>query len=342
MLDIAARESHLAQPHEQTRIADQNSRVRRLCAARGGLVKSMISGVLLILPYLMGAREPSLLAQSTAPQPAVTRRNLALTGGVWPGDFNRDGVTDLVAGNQVMLGNGDGTFKPPQTIAYDGAVVATGDFNRDGMLDVVAAQNVRNNPEVAILLGKGDGTFGVQWHVTNAIDRPFVLVADLDGDLFRDLVIGSDEDPITVVPNRGTGTFIERVTLPSGLSPHDGVIADVNGDGKRDILIANHYESTVSVYVNQGAFTFTKRDATVGYQANDVTAADLNGAAPGWVRLSRPGSTIAANWSRDRVNWTTSTVQVSMASRVYIGVAVTSHNPSATITAVFDDIILVR
>src|SRR5688572_24693839 len=64
--------------------------------------------------------------------PAVDlRRNLPLSADVWPGDFNGDGVTDLVAstgpsphatptGLQVVLGNGDGTFGLPILTNYAG------------------------------------------------------------------------------------------------------------------------------------------------------------------------------------------------------------------------------
>jgi hypothetical protein len=234
-------------------------------------VRRLVLFILTIAIIVIGIRQSPLRAQS--PDPMVLRRNVELTGGVWPGDFNGDGVTDLAGGSRVQLGNGDGTFKAPTDIGYPGAVLGVGDFNRDGKLDVVAAQG-RPSYEVAVVLGNGDGTFGSSWHVSTGAS--YALSADLDGDGNRDVVLGNEDD-VRVFQNLGTGSFVEVVSLPGLMFPKDGVIADVNGDGKRDILIGNHYWYKVSVFLNQGAFTFTAADVTFGGQANDVTAADFNG-----------------------------------------------------------------
>ena len=62
-------------------------------------------------------------------------------------DFNRDGNPDLLvttgAGLYVLLGNGDGSFRPAvaldTTSQVGGALAAVGDFNRDGKPDVAIA-----------------------------------------------------------------------------------------------------------------------------------------------------------------------------------------------------------
>ncbi len=88
------------------------------------------------------------------------------------GDLNNDQTPDLVVidsplGSQItvaaLLGRGNGTFKPQQTLslqsigAYPPGDVVIADFNKDGNADL--AVSGRNKPGVVILLGNGDGTF---------------------------------------------------------------------------------------------------------------------------------------------------------------------------------------
>src|SRR5579883_2853117 len=68
-------------------------------------------------------------------------------------DLNNDGVADLVVANNgngtvsVLLGNGDGSFKParPFTAGVQPDAVAVGDFNGDGIPDLVVANAGSND-----------------------------------------------------------------------------------------------------------------------------------------------------------------------------------------------------
>jgi len=63
------------------------------------------------------------------------------------------------------------------------------------------------------------------------------------------------------------------------------------------------------------------------------------GAVPGWVRLVREGNLLTGYQSTDGQTWTLiGSDSIPMASTVYVGVAVTSHNPNARSAAVFTNV----
>src|SRR5262249_26321067 len=91
----------------------------------------------------------------------------SLPSSVATGDFNGDGVADLVTANtnnssvSVLLGSGNGRFAAAANFFVGGLnppSVAVGDVNGDGRLDIVTAN--QSSSDVSVLLGQGDGTFG--------------------------------------------------------------------------------------------------------------------------------------------------------------------------------------
>jgi hypothetical protein len=84
-------------------------------------------------------------------------------------DFNGDGKLDLAFCNGaqigVMLGNGDGTFQPPNYYTGDPTgngqfSFAIGDINSDGKADLIVSE-FGTTSEFVVFLGNGDGTFQV-------------------------------------------------------------------------------------------------------------------------------------------------------------------------------------
>ena len=80
------------------------------------------------------------------------------------GDFNADGREDVAAAGyssvSVRLGNGNGTFSGGVDLPFDPvpASVAAGDFDGNGTEDLAVLADAAP-ARVAILPGKGDGTF---------------------------------------------------------------------------------------------------------------------------------------------------------------------------------------
>ncbi|HEV2708507.1 MAG TPA: S8 family serine peptidase, partial [Pyrinomonadaceae bacterium] len=91
-----------------------------------------------------------------------------------------------------------------------------------------------------------------------------------------------------------------------------------------------------SMFLTPGMGTaFQWRDTPGGYSGH----VGSGGAAPVWVKLTRAGNSFSGYASADGVNWTlVGTAAIGMASTVYVGMAVTSHNNGALCAASFDNV----
>lgn len=113
------------------------------------------------------------------------------------GDFNDDGVPDLVVANSgestvsVLFGVGNGTFQDGTFLGQGWrptAVVAT-DFDNDGHADIVTAS--REGANATLLRGLGDGAFDSPVVYTVGTVPSPMLVTDVAGNGTPDVVIGN-------------------------------------------------------------------------------------------------------------------------------------------------------
>ena len=194
------------------------------------------------------------------------------------GDFNEDGVIDLVvtdastAGRVAFLrGNGNGTFQAPVfvTVGSNPNGIVAADFDNDGNLDFATANQLGNS--VSIGYGDGSGGFPAVSTIPVGAINPFgIATADLTGDGNLDLVIGAQAAGsvarllVGVPANRD---FTPQIALPSGQMPREVVLEDYNGDGFIDIVTGNGANATISVLTNNGTGTFTAT-ATLNTGAN--------------------------------------------------------------------------
>src|SRR5437899_2425683 len=167
-------------------------------------------------PSVEALEDRTLLSFLTAPTYAVGANPVSAA----VGDFNGDGHLDLAVANggtnrtpagtvSILLGKGDGTFGAAQSYAIGNnpTAVAVGDFDGDGHLDL-AVTNGGSYPNyqgsVSVLLGKGDGTFGVAKSYATGSYSVAVAVGDFNGDRLPDLAVAnSDSGTVTVVLGKG-------------------------------------------------------------------------------------------------------------------------------------------
>jgi hypothetical protein len=214
-------------------------------------------------------------------------------------DLNADGRPDLAGAGanavSVMLGNGDGTFRPKTDfpIGMQTQAVAAGDFNSDGRMDLMVTLNTPQL-SLALLTGTGTGTFNAPTFFpnTSGFDSPAIVARDLNGDGRLDLVVMHGiacftapcraARSITILLGNGNGTFQTPSEIDVGTGPMAMAVVDLNRDGIKDVAIGGG-NTELSVLLGVGNGTFVRQPVVtlvpggdLFSACNDIGVGDLN------------------------------------------------------------------
>ncbi|HBE70532.1 MAG TPA: hypothetical protein DDW52_20495, partial [Planctomycetaceae bacterium] len=202
-----------------------------------------------------------------------------------PGDFNGDGILDLLdtASDVSALGNGDGTFTnliPASGVRRPSSTAAVADYNNDGLDDVVSGLS----GGLYVGISNGDGTFAVNQNISGGGFYGYTTIeaVDLNLDGHMDFVTKVEVDEYFEVylndpANPGTFAMSFTYALAAGSQginvsqwEESWDVADFTGDGIPDLLTAEREGASGSpiyivVFEGDGNGGFTRYSELAGF-----------------------------------------------------------------------------
>jgi hypothetical protein len=198
------------------------------------------------------------------------------------GDFNNDGLDDLVIGTYglssgnitAFLNKGNGLLeRRTSTLSQFPSVLLVGDFNNDGHLDALNLDLFFGFYSYQLLSGNGDGTF--QELPSQTLPQgTAAAAADVNQDGKLDVVL-LNSSTVEVLLGNGDGTFGPPIPFNAGQQSNSIVIDDFNRDGKLDVTCGG--VDGVSFLRGNGDGSFQSPILSTGQTFFYLASGDLNG-----------------------------------------------------------------
>lgn len=212
---------------------------------------------------------PSLSMDSVANEEDIPEKPPVV---IATGDFNRDGIADVVkvtlpdgkeSGQHfltVQLGKKDGTFETvvsKNPIGEDPRALVVGDFNGDKNLDVIVGDG---DGSLLEFLGDGKGNLVSAGKIATLGSVESIATGDLTHAGHLDLVVSDfRSNSARILLGAGDGKF--RLTwsfeLPKRGTRFEIATADFNMDGIADLVITSEDDGNYVVMLGTGSGTFT-------------------------------------------------------------------------------------
>ncbi|MBH5318476.1 VCBS repeat-containing protein [Paenibacillus sp. GSMTC-2017] len=224
------------------------------------------------------------------------------------GDFNKDGLPDLVTANSyenqvsILLNDRSGLYQEKQyPVGIKPSDVAVGDLNGDNIVDIVTANSGDgasdiHSSTVSVLVGQAGGEFKstVTYNVyINSVDYntftpSSVTIGDFNKDSFKDLAV-TNRDSLTnehhivlllgeAPQSDGTLIYSEPIPIRVGYEPSSITSGDTNGDGNLDFIITHSNEGKVSILTNNGnLMSMSTTEYPIGNNPRTSVIGDMNG-----------------------------------------------------------------
>ena len=188
------------------------------------------------------------------------------------GDFNRDGIADIVKATlpdgkdsgqhflTIQLGQADGTFismASHNPIGKDPRALVVGDFNGDGNLDVIVGDG---GGALLEFLGDGRGNMADAGNIATFGSVASIAVGDFTRNGNLDLVVSdSRSNSGAILLGAGDGSFrlAWSFELPRRGTQFHVATADFNKDGIVDLVITSEDDNNYEVMLGNGNGTFT-------------------------------------------------------------------------------------